>query len=406
MKETTLNIAFYIHNLIGGGVEVVTSSFAHYISEHLPQKLGYKQVKCYILTNTSLEKQVFHIDNHLRELIKIQNLSVPIELLWQEHQKVQDEIRQFILDNSVQVFFTTQNGLLCPLNLPKSIKQYYWLHNEPFYEATEIEEHLHKYPSLRNRIKLWLKPLLKKKWMQYTIAEYRERVNAWDGIIVLCPEYKQLIVDTLKLNEAQQSKLISVSNTIDLDNNYDTRKEKIIVWVGRFEAQKRIDRMLAIWQKVNQVLPDWTLRIYGNGSQLDMCQETIKRHALPRIQLCGHELNKTKIYSQASILCMTSEYEGWPIVLMEAQRYACVPIMFNSFRAAPVIIGQKQEAGILVPPFNLKVFCQQLIALCRDRERRENLQKACVSKSQAYSPSINEQVWLRLLDTADNNGDT
>lgn len=398
MKGNTLSIAFYISNLIGGGVETVTSSFAHYISSHLPQKLGYDQIKCYILTNTSPEKQVFHIHSHLCELIEVHTLSTPIERLGRDYKQVQDEIKQFILDNSVQVFFTTQNALLRSLNLPENIKQYFWLHNEPFYEIAEREEYLiQQYPILYKCLRLCLKPLFQKIWQLYAIAEYRKRISDWDGIIVLCPEYKQLITDTLQLNEVQQNKLISVTNTIDLDYSDNIPKEKVIVWVGRLEAQKRIDRMLSIWQKVYHKLPEWTLRIYGDGSQLEMCQKTIKSLSLPRIQFCGHELNKTKIYSTAPILCMTSEYEGWPIVLMEAQHYACVPIIFNSFRAAPIIIGQKQEAGVLVPPFNLKAFSQKLIDLCRDTEKRVSLQKSCVIKSKEYTPSTNDLVWYRLL---------
>ncbi len=400
-EKDTLNIAFHIHNLIGGGVEVVTSSFVHYISKHLPQKLGYGQVKCYILTNTRPEKQVFHIEEHLRGLIEVHTLSTPIELLGQEPQKVSDEVKQFILDKSVRVFFVTQKGFLRPLDLPKNIKQYYWLHNEPFYEVIEIVEWLREHPSLGNRLKLWLKPFLQKRWQKRMIAEYRDRINAWDGFIVLCPEYKQQIVDTLQLDEAQQGKLISVTNTIDLDSSCSSSKEKAIVWVGRFESQKRIDRMLRIWHKVHQTLPEWTLKVYGNGSQIGICHDMIKKLALPRVQLCGHEHDKSKIYGQAPILCMTSDYEGWPIVLMEAQRYACVPIIFNSFRAASVIVGQSQEAGVLVPPFDIEAFCHQLIALCNDPERRESLQSACVIKSQAYAPPINDPVWLSLLDCRD-----
>lgn len=363
----------------------------------MAERLGYKQIKCYILTNTSPEKQVFRIADELRELIVVHTLPTPMECLSQEQHKAQEELRQFILSHSVRILFSTQNGLLRPLDLPKSVKQYFWLHNEPFYEVQEIKEGLMKQPSLYNRLKLYASPLLKKKWMRQTLQDYRERISAWDGFVVLCEAYKQMLTDTFELDQAEQDKIISITNTIDLDKQDSTHKEKVIVWVGRLELEKRVDRMLTIWQEVQQVLPDWRLKIYGNGSHLERCRRVIEQRALTRIELCGYESDKATIYSQASVMCMTSEREGWPIALMEAQRFACVPILFESFKAAAVIVGQEQRAGILVPPFNLRAFQEQLVALCHDSARLHKLAEQCLIKSQEYSPSINNPIWDKIL---------
>jgi glycosyltransferase involved in cell wall biosynthesis len=74
------------------------------------------------------------------------------------------------------------------------------------------------------------------------------------------------------------------------------------------------------------------------------CQE----HELDRVTFFGKD-NPNEFYKKAKIFHMTSAYEGFGNVLVEAQSYGCVPFLFNSYSAALDIVSHK-ENGILVTP--------------------------------------------------------
>ena len=46
-------------------------------------------------------------------------------------------------------------------------------------------------------------------------------------------------------------------------NNYQKRKQ--LLWCGRLLFPKRPDRILLVWKKLQEQLPDWNLVIVGDG---------------------------------------------------------------------------------------------------------------------------------------------
>ena len=76
--------------------------------------------------------------------------------------------------------------------------------------------------------------------------------------------------------------------------------------------------------------PDWKLNIIGNGPDLDYLKKRANKMNLERIFFVGHQ-DPEPYYKRAKIFCMTSSYEGVPLVISEAQNYNVFPILFNSF---------------------------------------------------------------------------
>lgn len=55
----------------------------------------------------------------------------------------------------------------------------------------------------------------------------------------------------------------------------------------------------------------------------------------------GNRTDMVDYYSMASILCVTSVFEGWPLVLNEAMSYGTVPVVFNTLRALSDIVDNQ-----------------------------------------------------------------
>ena len=79
---------------------------------------------------------------------------------------------------------------------------------------------------------------------------------------------------------------------------------------------------------------------------------------------------------RAPILCMTSNYEGFPMVLVEAMQYGCVPFAFDSFPSLYDIINDGIN-GVIVPAFDEDSYAKKshVILVSTYRENVNNISK-------------------------------
>lgn len=200
--------------------------------------------------------------------------------------------------------------------------------------------------------------------------------------------------------EAKTSdKLLYISNpiTITKSNNQFWKKEKICLFCGRLQRQKGIQHLMKIWKLVEKQDNSWKLVIVGDGSERKYIENFIKKYNLKRIELLGYKNNVNPYYEKASILCMTSIFEGFGLVLVESMLYGCIPILFNSFASASDIINTG-ENGFLIPPFNIKKYTKQLLNLMHKSEIMKEMSKNAILSTEKFNvDSIGEQ-WINLLN--------
>lgn len=279
----------------------------------------------------------------------------------------------------------------------------YWHHVMPFVERVEAAES--DWFKTRCSKKWWIywhllgrkyyhgSPLFLKKLREH----YRTDIERFDSYIALCPEYKDDFVRELKLPQPTANKIFSIINTIDTEREAKLIKSKVIIWVGRLRmVHKRYDRMLEVWRMVQDKLPDWTLKIYGSGDDI---AGLIEQNDLQRVEVCGFTNDMSRIYDEAAVLCSTSTYEGWPMVVAEAQSHGVVPISFDCCKGVHSMLGSTVQAGVLVKPFELETYARELVHLCRDDEYRAQLQKNCLEKCKDYAPDVNDAVWQEFFSS-------
>lgn len=189
--------------------------------------------------------------------------------------------------------------------------------------------------------------------------------------------------------------------------------------MGRLDrGQKRVDRLLRIWQRVQARLPEWRLRIYGSGAEEGYLKKLAQRLGLERCSFEGRVQYPDVAYSSASVLCMTSNYEGFPLAMVEAQCHGVVPMAFDVCAGIRYVVAPSRsadadkrddinkpqseapyhkQAGILVPAFDLDAYADELLRLCQDEVYRAELQQACLAKVKDYAPTVNDTEWLTIL---------
>ena len=203
-------------------------------------------------------------------------------------------------------------------------------------------------------------------------------------------EYKRII--------GKSDHVFSIYNPLSLpvDKSLDwSRKENMVLFVGRLEKQKGLDKLIRIWSKVN--VPDWKLFIVGKGSQENYLKQLAQELGITnRISFEGHQ-DPVPYYRKAKIFCLTSIYEGYPMTLIECQAYGVVPMTYDSFIAARDIV-RMGENGSLAPAFQEQAYISELRQLMVDEERLKLMSDCCRKEIDRYSVGNIMEQWVELIE--------
>ena len=219
-----------------------------------------------------------------------------------------------------------------------------------------------------------------------------------DNFVVFTSAYAKEIGKLIK-RDVNDIDVIVIPNPNTYSSHCENRfeKQKQVLYVGRFDCkQKRPDFLLKIWQKVYKKHPDWELIFCGSGEMDTIMRKFVEKHRLQNVTFYGN-VDPLPFYQRASILAMTSIYEGFPMVLTEAMKNGCVPIAFDSFEAVnDVIIPRK--TGVLVQHFKLSEFSQKLSDLMTDEKQREYMSNEAAHHVKNFDMHNVIEKWIRLIE--------
>lgn len=104
--------------------------------------------------------------------------------------------------------------------------------------------------------------------------------------------------------------------------------EAELLYYGRLESQKRIDVMLKVFKKIVKRRPQTKLTIVGSGSQKDILFQLMRDLKLSQnIYFLQPTPDVSSLLQKSKILLSTSEFEGFPLTLLEAMAVGVVPVV-------------------------------------------------------------------------------
>lgn len=279
----------------------------------------------------------------------------------------------------------------------------YILHNMPLWEVIAKQERRRRFQGSILKMLEWCfiaypQFRLFKTYEKKFVRSYAETYNLVDAFVVLCDAYKEEIIQLLHIS--RKNKIHVIHNAENSVNRQNHRKMKQVIFVGNLIYEnKRVDRLLDIWNLVYKKVPDWELIIVGDGPESDNLKKKAQHLKLKNIFFAGGSNDVRSYYYNASVSCLTSTFEGWPLCLTEAQANGVIPIAFNSCAGIQEILSPDGENGILIPPFNKEKFAEELYKLLSSPERLERMRQNAVHKSENYSLEIIGKKWLKLLES-------
>lgn len=131
----------------------------------------------------------------------------------------------------------------------------------------------------------------------------------------------------------------------------------------------------------------------GDGKDKEVLK--IQANNLKNVFFLGYQ-DPTPFYEKASILCMTSLFEGFPMVLTEAMQHGCIPIAYDSFPALKDILSSGID-GFAIKSFDKKEFATQLLELINNQELRERLAGNAIRNVARFDSEIVATQWFDLF---------
>lgn len=215
-------------------------------------------------------------------------------------------------------------------------------------------------------------------------------VKKYDRFVVLTHEDKSYWGDWPDIAVIPNALTFPVARPALLDN-------KRVIAVGRYSYQKGFDYLIDAWAIVHYFQPEWKLDIIGGGEWEERLQRQIDENKLNHcVRLKPSTGHIEKEYEQASILVMSSRYEGLPMVLLEAQSFG-LPIVSFACKCGPKDIITDGENGFLVPEGSLPTLADRILRLMEEEELRKRMGMRAFARSKAFSEERIMRHWNDLF---------
>jgi glycosyltransferase involved in cell wall biosynthesis len=391
-----MNIVFFTKYFSIGGVEVVTVCLAnlfirkghnvHIVSFENPDKLIAKRINQNVKIAV-LDKPLLSLKN----IIKLHNMFL--------HENINVILNQW---GHISIYCLLLE--IARFRLPIKIISIY--HNQPGSNlyTTMINYELNKSVSCFRKIYL--------KIERYIITE----IYAWNMKYVYFHSNKYVLLSysfveefCKFLNIKKSLKITIIPNPITIihDNSIkhgNNIKKKIMIFVGRLDrVQKHPERILAVWEDISLQFRDWSLYIIGDGPEKENLKAYCIERNIERINFMGF-CDPEPYYLISSILLLTSDFEGFPLVLIEAMSFGVIPIVLNTFLSVEDIIVNN-ETGLIIEPcdriecFDKDNMTRQITGLIKNEDQLRKISGKATGIFTKYSQEAIYQKWQELFMT-------
>ena len=173
--------------------------------------------------------------------------------------------------------------------------------------------------------------------------------------------------------------------------------DKVILSVGRLDNQKNFPELIDIFALIAKDYPDWKLRIVGEGYTDVRIMKKVKEYRLEeQFELCPFTNKIQEHYLSTSIFTLTSAFEGFGLVLVEAESMG-LPVVSYACPCGPRDIIHDGQDGFLVEIGDKETFAARLRRLIEDEELRRRMGQAAKINSQRFSLDNVMKQWEDLF---------
>lgn len=194
------------------------------------------------------------------------------------------------------------------------------------------------------------------------ILRYREPgVQSFDRFVAINKKIQETFTGRFRIDPDRVDLIYHAVNTYRFDASHYSETERreffkkfnlderrrIFVFAGRLTGQKRPIDFLQLVLKRQQAGDDALFAMVGDGDLTPVVDEFIRQHDLKNLRRIPFVENMAEVFSIASGLILTSEFEGMPIVILEALCMG-VPVLATDVGDVKLMLDEYQ-AGVVIP---------------------------------------------------------
>lgn len=174
-------------------------------------------------------------------------------------------------------------------------------------------------------------------------------------------------------------------------------ENKKAIFVGRMNEQKGLEYLVETWSRVYKRHPDWSLHIYGDGEQRELLLSLIKKAGVSDVVYVNQATKQIiEKYLESSIYVMTSRYEGFPMVLIEAMSCGLPVVSFNC-PWGPADIIRSGEDGFLVKYLDSEEEANRICELIENPNLRKEMGVKARQNIMRYGRDNIMKKWIDLF---------
>jgi glycosyltransferase involved in cell wall biosynthesis len=227
--------------------------------------------------------------------------------------------------------------------------------------------------------------------------DMRREYERFDGLVVLTAEDER---DYRALIGSGATQVARIPNALPaLGGGVAALDSPVVVAAGRLTGQKGFDLLIEAFALVLREEPSWKLRIYGNGSARPELERQIASLGVgASVSLMGATTDIGEELTKASVFALSSRFEGFGMVIVEAMSKGLPVVSFNCPRGPAEIISDGVD-GILVPNGDVEALAEALLEVIRSPSLRARMSAAALEKARDYETGPIGKRWDAFLDS-------
>lgn len=218
-----------------------------------------------------------------------------------------------------------------------------------------------------------------------------------DRIVVLSDKDRLNNINLFKTKEDKIVRIYNPSDYKELSDKYDINSKRIVS-VGRVVNQKGFDYLLEVARNVLNKHQDWQWDIFGDGKDKEELINKVKEYSLENsVFFKGKVSNMKERYKEYAMYVMTSRYEGFPMVNIEAHS-ARLPIVSFDCPCGPSEMILDGENGYLVDCFNIEKMSEMINYLIENPEIRQEFSDNTTKDKEKLKMSNIIKEWEKIIE--------
>lgn len=234
----------------------------------------------------------------------------------------------------------------------------------------------------------------KDRYMKDSYTEFIESLKSIDTLIVLTDKDKEAF-SKIHINVIK----ISNPNTFNVNQNKlkEEKKEKIISFVGRLDYKvKGLDYLIQVGKNIPE---GWKISIAGEGRDSKKFIQEISDNKLQKKFILNGKLKEKELiehYKKSTIFILTSRWEGFGLVIIEAMSMG-LPIISFASSGPNEIIGKNNEFGIIIKNGDTKAMSKSINKMIYDKKLQRYYEIQSLKRAKDYDVKSIRSKWLRIF---------